>query len=358
MLAAEVPTTSAMVVTRSALPAAPIVRNRARVDPSGIRAVVVNSGTANAATGSPGVDDAEAMAARAAAALGLAPEQVVVSSTGTIGDRLDTNRVLPGIDAAAADRSRQGGDDFAAAIRTTDRFAKHGAFALELPGGGRALIGIASKGAGMIRPSMATMLAYVTTDAAIAADDLAAMTAAAAEESFNRISVDGQMSPSDTLVVMAAGQGAPLAGEDLAAFAAGLRAVCRWSAILMVKDGEGAQRVVRLRAEGAADAGEAEAVARAVAESPLVKTAVHGRDPNLGRVSQAVGQALAGRGGPPAELVVLLDGVRAEDPGVGRVMTRAEYDMTVRLGRGEATAEVFFCDLGHAYVTLNAEYTT
>lgn len=358
VLAAEGACTSAMVTTTSALPSAPVVRNRDRVDPGGIRAVVVNAGTANAATGSPGVEDAEAMAARAALALGLAPEQVAVSSTGTIGDRLDRDRVLPGIDAAAAARGRAGGLDFARAIQTTDRFDKAGAFRMALPSGGSAIIGIAAKGAGMISPGMATMLAYVTTDASVAAADLAAATARAGAESFNRISVDGQMSPSDTLLVMAAGEGPGLEGPDLAAFGDALRAVCRWAAILMVKDGEGADRVVRLVVEGAADALEAEAVARGIGDSPLVKTAVHGRDPNWGRLSQAVGQALAGRPGPAPALAIEADGVPIGDPGVATVMAREEYELVVRLGRGASTSELLFCDLGHAYVTLNAEYTT
>jgi glutamate N-acetyltransferase/amino-acid N-acetyltransferase len=358
LLAATGECASAMVTTTSALPAAPIIRNRDRVDPARVRAVVVNSGTANAATGSPGVEDAEAMAERAAAALGIDAREVVVSSTGTIGDRLDRERVLGGIDAAARGRGREGGEGFARAIQTTDRFDKAGAFSLALPSGAGVTFGVAAKGAGMIRPGMATMLAYLTTDAPLAAADLAAATRAAGADAFNRISVDGQMSPSDTLLVMASGAGAPLAGEDLAAFARGLRAVCRWAALLIVKDGEGAEFVVRLVVDGAADPGEAEAVGRAIADSPLVRTAVHGRDPNWGRVSQAVGQALAGRGGPPATLAIAADGVSIDDPAVAEVMARPEYELGVSLGRGDARAELFFCDLGHAYITLNAEYTT
>ena len=359
LLAATGACASAMVTTTSALPAAPIVRNRERVDSARVRAVVVNSGTANAATGSPGIDDAEAMAARAAAALGIEADEVVVSSTGTIGDRLDRERVLGGIDAAAAARGREGGEGFARAIQTTDRFDKAGAFTATLPSGATTTFGVAAKGAGMIRPGMATMLAYVTTDAPVAAGDLAAATRRAGEDSFNRISVDGQMSPSDTLLVMASGAGTPLGGEDLAGFTRALRAVCRWAALLMVKDGEGAEFVVRLLVDGAADPGEAEVVARAVADSPLVRTAVHGRDPNWGRVSQAVGQALAGRGGPEATLAIAADGVSIADPAVAEVMARPEYELRVSLGRGDAdAAEVLFCDLGHAYVTLNAEYTT
>lgn len=356
VLCASGPAVSAFVDTANALPSAPVQLNRTR-DRSRIRAVVVNAGNANAATGSPGLDDARAMATRAAAALGIAADEVMVCSTGTIGERLDTDRVLPAIDAAAAARSAAGGDDFSRAICTTDAAPKAGAFRLELAGG-PVTIGIASKGAGMIRPTMATMLAYVATDACLRAEDLAAATAGAARRAYNRISVDGQMSPSDTLLVMAARDGAPLAGDDLERFDAALAAVCRWSAVQMVKDGEGAEHVVRVVVSGARDGDEAERIARAIGESPLVKTAVFGRDPNWGRISQAVGQALAGAPGPPAALDVRFDGVPLGDPEVMGVMARAEYDVEVALGRGDAEFALWASDLTHAYVTLNAEYHT
>jgi glutamate N-acetyltransferase/amino-acid N-acetyltransferase len=350
------PAVSWLVDTVNALPAAAVKLNRSR-DRSAFQAVVVNAGTANAATGSPGYRDAEEMAARAAAALGLAPAQVAVSSTGTIGDRLDLGRVLPAIDTVCGALAPGGGGDFNRAICTTDRHPKGGAFRLDLPGG-PVRIGIAAKGAGMIRPTMATMLAYLTTDAAVAAEDLAAITRRAADAGFNRISVDGQMSPSDTLLVMANGPGAPLAGEDLALLSDAVASVCRWAAVQMVKDGEGADHAVRVVVRTARDEAEAERVARAVGESPLVKTAVFGRDPNWGRISQAVGQALARTPGVPPEVGVLLDGVALGDPAVAEVMARAEYDVEVSLGRGVAGYELWASDLTHAYVTLNAEYHT
>ncbi len=307
ILAADGAVAAAMVDTVSALPAAPVVRNRG-IDRSRIRAVLVNAGSANAATGSPGVDDADAMARRAAAALGLLPEEVAVCSTGTIGDRIDLDRVRPGIDAAAAALSPEGGADFGRAICTTDRAPKGGAFRLALAGG-PATIGAAAKGAGMISPAMATMLAYVTVNAAVNAGALQEMTAAAAAASFNRISVNGQMSPSDTLLVMAGGAGPPLAGADRDRLAAALAAVCRWLAIQMVRDGEGAEHAVRVVVAGARDPEEAERVARSVGDSPLVKSAIFGRDPNWGRVTQAVGAALVGRPGPFPEPDVRVDGV-------------------------------------------------
>ncbi len=348
---------SALVDTVSALPSAPVVHTRG-LPRAGLQGVVVNAGNANAATGSPGLQDARAMGERAALALGLGPAEVAVGSTGTVGERLDLPPVLAGIDAAAAAAGPGGGPDFGAAICTTDRAPKGGAFTLALPAGRAVTIGAAAKGAGMISPRMATMLAYVTTDAAVAPGDLASATQAAAAASFNRISVDGQMSPSDTLLMLANGVGAPLAGGDLAAFADALAAVCRWLAVQMVKDGEGADHAMRIVVREAADPGEAEAVARAVGESPLVKTAAYGRDPNWGRIVQAVGQALAGRGGPPADLRVAFDRVPAGDPAVAEVLAREEYDVEIRLGRGTGGAELWACDLTHAYVTLNAEYHT
>lgn len=349
------PAWSGYVDTANGLPAAPVVRNRT-LDRSRLRAVVVNAGTANAATGSPGLDDAHAMAAHAAAAIGLEPGEVAVCSTGTIGDRIDLGLVGAGILAAAEALGPEGGPNFGRAICTTDRAPKGGAFTLALARG-EVTIGAAAKGAGMIRPDMATMLAYLTIDAHVAPGDLQAMVAAAAAASFNRISVDAQMSPSDTLLALSAAEGAPVEGDDRDRLAAALAAVCRWLAIQMVKDGEGAEHAVRVVVRGAADPAEAEAVARAVGESSLVKTAVNGRDPNWGRISQAVGQALAGRRGV-REPAIGVDGVPFASPAAAEVLAREEYDLEIALGRGDAGTALWVSDLGHAYVTINAEYHT
>lgn len=356
VLAATRPTTSGMVDTTSALPAAPVVRNRS-LERGSIRAAVVNAGKANAATGTVGMEHAHQMGRRAAALLGVPESRVVVNSTGTIGEYLDMDLVGPGIDRAVAGLSGAGDADFGRAICTTDRAPKGGAFRLAA-GGAPVTIGAAAKGAGMISPHMATMLAYLTTDAALDADDLQRITAAAARASFNRISIDGQMSPSDTLLVMASGQGEPLSGSGRDAVAAAIEAICRWLAVQMVEDGEGADHAVRLLVTGAADEDEAARVARAIGNSPLVKAAIFGRDPNWGRVSQAVGQALAGASGPVHEPVVAVDGVPFGTDGVREVLERREYDLTVELGRGTGADELWVCDLTHAYVTLNAEYHT
>ncbi len=356
ILVSDRPTASALVDTPSALPSAAVVYTRS-LNPGGLRGVVVNSGCANAATGDQGVTDARTMGDTAAAAAGLPIGSLAVCSTGTIGDRLPIEVVTNGVDSAASVLAADGGAAFGEAIRTTDLFAKGGTFRLVLPSGDQVTIGAAAKGAGMIRPDMATMLAYVTTDACVLPDDLFRATKHAADRGFNRISVDGQMSPSDTLLVIANGEGPPLGGDELAAFADALRAVCRYLAILMVKDGEGAEHAVRVIVDGARDDGEAERVARAVGESALVRTAVYGRDANWGRVSQAVGQALAQSGGH-VDLSLAFDGVHPEGLGIVEVMARPEYEIQVGLGRGSGWAELFASDLGHGYVSVNADYRT
>ena len=355
LLVSDRPAASALVDTPSALPSAAVIYSRT-LHAGSLRGVVVNSGCANAATGEQGIVDARAMGETAAAAAGVPVGSLAVCSTGVIGERLPMKALTAGVDAAAAALSQGGGMDFGEAIRTTDAFAKGGTFRLALAAG-EVTIGAAAKGAGMIRPDMATMLAYVTTDACVLPDDLLALTRAAADGGFNRISVDGQMSPSDTLLVLANGEGPPLEGDDLALFGDALRAICRFLAILMVKDGEGAEHAVRVVVDGALDDAEAERVARAVGESALVRTAVYGRDANWGRVHQAVGQALAATGGH-VDFTLRFDGVLPDGAGIADVMARPEYEMQVGLGRGTARAELFASDLGHGYVTVNAEYRT
>ena len=355
LLVSDRPAASALVDTPSALPSAAVIYSRT-LHAGSLRGVVVNSGCANAATGEQGIVDARAMGETAAAAAGVPVGSLAVCSTGIIGERLPMKALTAGVDAAAAALSQGGGMDFGEAIRTTDAFAKGGTFRLALAAG-EVTIGAAAKGAGMIRPDMATMLAYVTTDACVLPDDLLALTRAAADGGFNRISVDGQMSPSDTLLVLANGEGPPLEGDDLALFGDALRAICRFLAILMVKDGEGAEHAVRVVVDGALDDAEAERVARAVGESALVRTAVYGRDANWGRVHQAVGQALAATGGH-VDFTLRFDGVLPDGAGIADVMARPEYEIQVGLGRGAARAELFASDLGHGYVTVNAEYRT
>jgi glutamate N-acetyltransferase / amino-acid N-acetyltransferase len=328
---------SALVLTRNASAAAPIRVCRERVERSRVRAAVVNSGNANAETGEQGFADALAMRDRAAAALGLAGEAVAVAETGTIGVPLPVDAVLAGIDEAAAGLCAEGGTAFSDAILTTDRWAKR----CTLRAGG-VTISAQAKGAGMIEPNMATMLCFVQTDAVLA--DPEAALRDAVEASFNRITVDGQMSTNDCVLLQATGAaGAPLP-EGL------LEAVLSQLAIEIVRDGEGAARAGRIEVSEAASAQEAERVARAIANSPLVKTALHGRDPNWGRIAQAAGAALAG------EDLEELGAAAIDAAELGAETEEAEIGL--RLGRGTARAHVWFSDLGYEYVRINAEYTT
>jgi glutamate N-acetyltransferase/amino-acid N-acetyltransferase len=328
---------SAMVLTRNASAAAPIRVCRTVTDLEHVRAAVVNSGNANAETGQKGYDDAFDMCRRAADALGIEAASVAVAETGTIGVPLPIGAVLLGIEEAAEGLAADGGSAFSEAITTTDRWPK----ACTLRAGG-VTISAQAKGAGMIEPNMATMLCFVQTDAVVA--DPAGLLAAATDASFNRITVDGQMSTNDCVLLQATGA----SGKPLPAGL--LEAVLTQLAIEIVRDGEGAVRVARITVSEAASAAEAERVARAIANSPLVKTALFGRDPNWGRIAQAAGAALAGE-----DLEEIgADSIDAAELGA----ETEEAEIGLRLGRGEHAAHVWFSDLGYEYVRINAEYTT
>ena len=328
---------SALVLTRNASAAAPIRVCREVVDRDRVRAAVVNSGNANAETGAKGFADALAMSERAADALGLEPAQVAVAETGVIGEPMPMGKVLPGIEEAAEGLSADGGGAFSEAIMTTDRWPKH----CTLRAGGTTLSAQA-KGAGMIQPNMATMLCFVQTDAIV--PDPGAALRRAVEASFNRITVDGQMSTNDTVLLQATGASGEPLPQGL------LEAVLLQLAIEVVRDGEGTARAGRIEVTGAAEEAEAERVARAIANSPLVKTALYGRDPNWGRIAQAAGAALAGAD---------MDEIGAESIDAAELGAEIlEANISLRLSRGDARAHVYFADLGHEYVTLNAEYTT
>ena len=328
---------SSILLTRNASSAAPVRVCRDRCERGSIRAAVVNAGNANAETGEQGYADAVAMCDAAAAALGLRPELVSVAETGVIGVPLPIEAVLGGIEEAATALSPEGAAAFSDAILTTDRWPKR----CTLRAGG-VTISAQAKGGGMIQPNMATMLCFVQTDAVVEAPDAALR--AACDASFERITVDGQMSTNDTLLLQATGAaGAPLP-------AGLLDAVLLQLALEVVADGEGSSRVGRIQVDGAATQAEAERVARAIANSPLVKTALFGRDQNWGRIAQAAGQALAGEdleeiGGDSIDNAELA----ADAP---------EAEIGLRLDRGEHSAHVWFSDLGYEYVKINAEYTT
>jgi glutamate N-acetyltransferase/amino-acid N-acetyltransferase len=328
---------SSILLTRNASAAAPVRVCRERCERGAIRAAVVNSGNANAETGEKGYADAVAMCDEAAAKLGLRPETVAVAETGVIGVPLPIGTVLTGIGEAAEGLSEEGGAAFSDAILTTDRWPKR----CTLRAGGVTLSAQA-KGGGMIQPGFATMLCFVQTDAVV--EDPAAALSATAASSFERITVDGQMSTNDTVLLQATGAaGAPLP-------AGLLEAVLLQLAIDIVADGEGATRVGRVQVEEAASPAEAERVARAIANSPLVKTALFGRDPNWGRIAQAAGMALAGEDLKEIGASSIDAAELAEDS--------AEAEIEIGLRRGEHRAHVWFSDLGYEYVRINADYTT
>jgi glutamate N-acetyltransferase / amino-acid N-acetyltransferase len=328
---------SALLLTRNAAAAAPIIVCRDECNGAAIRAAVVNSGNANAATGEQGMRDARAMRDTAARELGLEPATVAVAETGVIGVPLAIGRVEAGIAAAAQRLDEWGGRRFTEAIMTTDKGPK----ACTVRAGG-VTISAQAKGAGMIEPGFATMLCFVQTDADV--PDVEAATRSAVAGSFERITVDGQMSTNDMVLVQATGAaGAPLP-EGL------LDAVLLQLALEVVADGEGAGRVARLEVREAADEAEADRVARAIANSPLVQTALNGRDPNWGRIAQAAGMALAGEELRELTPEFIEAGELASD--------RAEAELSVALGRGNSSALVYFSDLTHEYIRINAEYTT
>jgi glutamate N-acetyltransferase / amino-acid N-acetyltransferase len=328
---------SALLLTRSAAAAAPVRVCRDECDAGAIRAAVVNSGNANAATGAQGYSDALAIRDAAARELGVDRRSVAIAETGTIGAPLATDRVETGVAAAATALDHLGGRPFAEAIMTTDRSPK--ACTVRA---GRITLSAQAKGAGMIEPGFATMLCFVQTDAVV--DNVAAILREAVDGSFERITVDGQMSTNDTVLLQSSGAAGEALPEGL------LDSVLLQLALEIVADGEGATRVARVAVNGAATAEEADRVARAIANSPLVQTALYGRDPNWGRVAQAVGMALAGE-----ELDELgPDAVDAAE--LGSAATEAELE--VGLGRGNGAAHMYFSDLTPEYVRLNAEYST
>jgi glutamate N-acetyltransferase/amino-acid N-acetyltransferase len=328
---------SAALFTANAAAAPPVTVSRERCRLDAIAAAVVNSGSANASTGEDGRRAALEMQAATARELGVEPAAVLVASTGVIGEPLPVGRIEAGIAAAAARLEPRGGVAFTEAIMTTDRGPK----ACSLRAGGVTLSAQA-KGAGMIQPGFATMLCFIQTDGLL--PDPEGTLRDAVSSSFERITVDGQMSTNDTVLLQASGS----SGRELPTGL--LDAALLQLALEIVADGEGATRTARVAVHEAGSAREAERVARAVANSPLVKTALGGRDPNWGRVAQAAGMALSGDG--PVEL----GGAQVDAAELGSDAPEAE--LAVRLGRGDASAHVYFCDLTKEYVAINAEYTT
>ena len=355
------PAVGGAVWTTNRVLAAPVLVSKAHLERAEPQAVVVNAGVANAATGDAGLAAAERTAAEAASALGVATQEVVVLSTGVIGVQLPLDRVVAGVRDAAAVLDPDGGAQAAAAILTTDRWAKQA-----VAGGDGFVVGGMAKGAGMIHPRLATMLAVVTTDYPLEPGESIGFVRDAVDASFNRISVDGECSTNDAVVLLANGaSGVERTPARDAAFAEALHDVCASLAREIVSDGEGSTVLLEIAVSGAASDAEAEAVARRIATSPLVKTAAFGRDPNWGRVLAAAGSAPWNGGFARVDadrLTVSFDGdavfARGEPTGAKPVLGGPSVAIDLDLGLGGGSASYLASDLSYDYVKLNAEYTT
>ena len=365
LIVADAPCPVAAVFTRNLVRAAPVVVAAERVASGRAQAVLVNSGNANAGTGEGGLRMALRTTEQLAALLDVAPALVVPASTGVIGQPLPEAPFDEGLLRAVEALSERGAADFAEAIRTTDRWPKTAHATAALAGGAATVLGVA-KGAGMIHPDMATTLGFVVTDAVAEPALLRRALRDAVETTFNRITVDGDTSTNDAIVLLASGASGAMVDEaHLPAFTESLRDVLGRLGRMIVADGEGARHVVEVRVTGAPDEAGAVTVARTIATSLLVKTALHGKDPNWGRILGAAGRA--GVPFDPMAATVRLGDVPVYARGTPRddveeaasaVMAAAEYVLSVDLGAGGAEASYLTCDLGHDYVTLNADYRT
>ena len=369
LLVSECPATVAGVFTTNAVQAAPVKQCKSVVATGSASAVVINSGCANACTGPAGVVAADAMADATADALGLASDSVFVCSTGTIGKTLPIAKIRAGLPAAVAALAVDGGEAAAKAIMTTDTVDKQMAVRFEIDGA-PIHVGGMCKGAGMIEPNMATMLAFLTTDAPVAAASLQSCLSAAVNKSFNRISVDGDESTNDTVLFFANGKsGVAELDESHSSwplFVEAVEAVAMNLAQKIVKDGEGATKFITITVKGAVTASDANKAAKAVANSMLCKTAWFGGDPNWGRVIAAVGYSGAQ---VDADLVdIAFDGLAAVSAGqmasgitfesLESVFAQKTFEICVDLNLGKAVATVYTCDCSYDYVKINAEYMT
>jgi glutamate N-acetyltransferase/amino-acid N-acetyltransferase len=367
LVVSELPCVSDVVFTRNRVLAAPVAWGKALRSRAALRGMIVNSGNANACTGEEGLSAVRMTSDAACAALGLPRNSLLVSSTGVIGVPLPASMIAAALPRLCASLSPLGIAGAGDAILTTDAYPKRGVRRISVRGGRVTLGGIA-KGAGMIAPNMGTMLAYVFTDASVRPADLRSAFREAVDRTFNRIVVDGDTSTNDTAAIFANGACGlpPLAGRELAAFSEALRSLLLDLALLIVRDGEGATRVVRVAVTGAMSERDAERAARAVATSPLVKTAVFGADPNWGRVIAAVGRA--GIRIDPARVELTFAGEKVLrrgmeiDPAAERraapKIRKEAYGIEVELGLGKGSSHLYFSDLNHDYIRINAGYRT
>ena len=362
----EPATTSSAKFTRSGTAAPPVIVTRERCKLDSLRAIAVNSGIANASTGGRGMDEAAKMQGSAAMVCGVSENQVAVCSTGVIGVQLPGDPIMKGLLECSTKLSDEGLDDFQHAIMTTDKFEKSASIEVELSGGS-VKVSAQSKGAGMIQPAHATMLCFVQTDAKLSAETADLLFGVCVKRSFDRITVDGQLSTNDTSILMCSGaSGVEVKPEsdDERLFGQALDALLRHLALEIVRDGEGSKRVGRVVVHGG-DAHDVESVARSVGNSPLVKAALHGGDPNWGRINQAVGMAVIDAA--PLAVDIAIEGVQVcvggnavgfDEPALAELVSGDEVEYVIGLPGDGHESEVFFSDLSHEYVTINAEYTT
>ena len=367
LLFSEHPCETAAVFTRNVVKGAPLAVTREAVDTGSVRAVVANSGNANAATGERGIEDARVMQALAAEALGIEAGDVAVASTGVIGVHLPMEKIAGGIQAASGELGESGAG-FAESILTTDTRPKEAAVRVEI-GGRNVTVGGTAKGSGMIHPNMGTMLAFLTTDAAVEKDCLQETLSRVADRTFNRVTVDGDTSPSDMALLMANGAAGneplTLDSPEYPAFAEAVESVARTLAKEIARDGEGATRLVEVVVEGAASEESAAALAKSVVGSSLVKAAVFGEDANWGRVLTAMGYSGVVFDPDVVELwfgpvKVFSDGepVPHEEAEANATLAAGEVKITARLGEGDASATAWGCDLSYEYVRINGSYRT
>jgi len=368
IIAADRAVAAAGIFTTNLAQAAPVVVSRQHLERTAGRAtaIVVNAGCANACTGATGMADAIEMSTRTAAAVGCAAEEVLVASTGVIGVALPMPRVVAGIASAASALTRGKGSETAHAIMTTDPFPKERAVRVDTSRGAFTVGGTA-KGSGMIEPNMATMLGFLTTDARVSPALLQRALIASARDTFNAITVDGECSTNDCLFALASGEsGIEIDDDTYPALLAGMLDVSRELAIGIVRGGEGATKLIAITVRGAVDDADARRVARTIANSPLVKTAVHGADPNWGRIVAAAGRSggrfdVARTSVRVGDVLLFENGLPHDDaaPQAGRHLQGTDIRIELDLGTGSSgTATIWTCDLTAEYVRINGEYRT
>jgi glutamate N-acetyltransferase / amino-acid N-acetyltransferase len=368
VIVSDVPAMCAGVFTSNRIQAAPVIVLKEHLKTNRGKAIVANSGNANACTGKEGIEAANETAGKAAVLLGCKPEDILVASTGVIGRKFPTEKVLKGLESACRNLSEKNGHSAAKAIMTTDTFPKETSITVNIAGT-EIKIGAVSKGAGMICPNMATLLCFITTDADIFPEALKIALKAAVDASFNCITVDGDMSTNDTVFIMANGMAGnkkiKFGDENFETFFDALREVCLRMAKAIIRDGEGATKFITINVSGAPDKDSARKTGMAIANSPLVKTAFFGRDPNWGRIICA-----AGYSGTPVEekyIKISIGGIDLFEKGTVKdynidelikAMSEKDIELNIDLGLGNSGMTIYTTDMSYDYIKINAEYTT